>query len=88
MEDAVHDEGDARHVADILQEAEEEEDHDDLRHEAEDGPDAAEDDVEYELVRPALLADAPLFKRGVRDGGDGAEPKAVFGGVRGIGFLD
>ena len=87
MEDAVHDEGDARHVADVLQEAEEEKDDHNLRHEAEDRSHAAVDDVEDEFVGPALLVDADLAKPFVRDGRNRTEPQPVFGGVLRIRLL-
>ena len=42
-EDAVHDERDARHIAAILQDAQQQEQHEHLRHEAEHRADAADD---------------------------------------------
>ena len=52
-EDAVHDEGDAGHVADVLKDGEHQEEQQHLRHEADDRADAGDDAVADEAHEPA-----------------------------------
>lgn len=51
-ENAVHDECDARHVSGVFQECQEEENKNDLRHEAKDGAHAADDAVDDKAFQP------------------------------------
>ena len=57
-EDAIHDERDARHIAAILQNAQQQEQHEHLRHEAEHRADAADDAVHDQAGEPVGAADA------------------------------
>ena len=57
-EDAIHDERDARHIAAILQNAQQQEQHEHLRHEAEHRADAADDTVHDQTGEPVGAADA------------------------------
>ena len=57
-EDTVHDERDARHVAAVLQDGQEDEQHENLRHEAQNRADTGDDAVHDQAVQPVGNAEA------------------------------
>ena len=57
-EDTVHDEGDTGHVADILEDGQQEEQNEHLGNEAQNSADTGDDAVHDQAVQPASNADA------------------------------
>ena len=80
-ENAVHDEGDAGHIANILQDTQQEEQHQHLRHKAQHSADAGHDAVLDQPVQPALLSHARRAQNGVKPAGDPLAEEHVVGPV-------
>ena len=78
-EHAVHDEGDAGHVSAALQEAKQDEQHDQLRDEADDGAHAGDDAVQHERLHPGSGADG--FKPAAHHDGHAHVVEAVVGRI-------
>ena len=75
-EDTVHDEGDTGHIADVLQDGQQEEQDQHLRHEAQNCADTGDDAVHDQAVQPACHADA-LQKTAQSIGNDFTEQDIV-----------
>ena len=69
-EHAVHDEGDASHIAAVLQERQHHKEQEHLRHEAEDGAQAADDTVADQRIDQATVLGAARHEGVVYYGGD------------------
>ena len=80
-EDAIHDKGDASHIAAVLQEREHHEQQEHLRDEAHDGADAGHDTVADEGVDKTAVLGAARHKGVMHRGGDAGDERTVVGGV-------
>ena len=78
-EDTVHDEGDTRHVATVLKDAEHQEEDEHLGHEAEDRADAGEDTVGDQTHQPG--GDVPALENGAGTVGQPGAAEDVVGPV-------
>ena len=76
-EHAVHDEGDAGHVAAVLQEGQHHEQQEHLRHKAEDSAQAADDTVTDERIDQATVLGTTRHKRVVDHGGNTRNIRAI-----------
>ena len=86
-EHAVHDEGDAGHVAAVLQEGQHDEQQEHLRDEAEDGAQAADDTVADQRIDQATVLGAARHKGVVHHGGDAGDIGAVLCRVDRVGIV-
>ena len=86
-EHAVHDEGDAGHVAAVLQEGQHHKEQEHLRHEAEDGAQAADDTVTDERIDQAAVLGAARHEGVVHHGGDARDIGAILRGIDRIGVV-
>ena len=86
-EHAVHDEGDAGHIAAVLQEGQHDEQQEHLRNEAEDGAQAADDAVADQRIDQATVLGAARHKGVVHHGGDTRDIGAVLCRVDRIGIV-
>ena len=80
-EDPVHDEGDAGHVADVLQDAQQEHQHQNLGHKAQHCANARHDAVLDETVEPAALGHMQRAQKGVKPAGHQLAEEHVVGPV-------
>ena len=86
-EHAVHDEGDAGHIAAVLQEGQHDEQQEHLRDEAEDGAQAADDAVADQRIDQATVLGAARHKRVVDHGGNTGNIGAVLRRVDRVGII-
>ena len=86
-EHAVHDEGDAGHVAAVLQEGQHDEQQEHLRHKAEDGAQAADDAVADQRIDQATVLGATRHKCVVDHGGNTRDIGAVLRRVDRVGIV-
>ena len=86
-EHAVHDEGDAGHIAAVLQEGQHDEQQKHLRDEAEDGAQAADDAVADQRIDQATVLGAARHKGVVHHGGDTRDIGAVLCRVDRVGIV-
>ena len=80
-EDTVHDESDTGHVAHVLQDSQQKEQHQHLRHEAQHRAHAGHDAVLDQAVEPAALGHAQSAQNGVKQAGDHLAEEVVVGPV-------
>ena len=86
-EHAVHDEGDAGHIAAVLQEGQHDEQQEHLRHKAEDSAQAADDTVADQRIDQAAVLGATRHKGVVHHGGDAGDIGAILRRVNRIGVV-
>ena len=86
-EHAVHDEGDAGHVAAVLQEGQHHKEQEHLRHEAEDGAQAADDTVTDERIDQTAVLGAARHEGVVHHGGNTGDIGAILRRIDRIGVI-
>ena len=86
-EHAVHDEGDAGHIAAVLQEGQHDEQQEHLRDEAEDSAQASDDTVADQRIDQATVLGAARHKRVVDHGGNTGNIGAVLRRVDRVGII-
>ena len=86
-EHAVHDEGDAGHIAAVLQERQHHKEQEHLRHKAEDGTQTADDAVADQRIDQATVLGAARHKGVVHHGGDAGDIGAVLCRVDRVGIV-
>ena len=86
-EHAVHDEGDAGHIATVLQEGQHHKEQEHLRHKAEDGAQAADDTVTDQRIDQATVLGATRHKCVVDHGGNTRNIRAILRRVDRVGVV-
>ena len=86
-EHAVHDEGDAGHIAAVLQEGQHHKEQEHLRHKTEDGAKAADDTVADQRIDQATVLGTARHKGVVHHGGDTRDIGAVLRRVDRVGIV-
>ena len=86
-EHAIHDEGDAGHIAAVLQEGQHDEQQEHLRYKAEDGTQAGDDAVADQRIDQATVLGAARHKGVVHHGGDTRDIGAVLRRVDRVGVI-
>ena len=86
-EHAVHDEGDAGHVAAVLQEGQHHKEQEHLRHKAEDGTQTADDAVADQRIDQTAVLSAARHEGIVHHGGDTRDIGAVLRRVNRVGIV-